>query len=152
MSVAESTPETRRRRCVDSDELVIDECAVNGWMMMNVIFDIWDFDGNHAIDRQELFAGLGRFCKAKGIPLRYNVIDSLFDEVNDNQDSELDQREFSVFLSRYAEASAISLNDLAFFMVQLESKKAEARSSGTPAPILFLSDVIRRLKDEQISA
>jgi hypothetical protein len=148
MSVAERTPETRQR--LDSEEPVIDECAVNGWMMMLVIFDIWDFDGNHAIDRQELFAGLGRFCKVKGIPLRYNVIDSIYDEVNDNEDSELDQREFSVFLSKYAEASGISLNDLAFFMVQQESKKAEARSTGTPSTFFF-SDLLRRLKDEQIS-
>lgn len=133
--------------------------AIDGWFMMHLIFDIWDFDGNDAITREELFTGLRRFCKAKGIPIHSNLFIATYNEIHSINDRELDRREYTLFLSKFAQAAKVSLSELAFFMVQLLAEKAmldnlkAAKASTKPSTQLevILKDVLRGLKDEEVT-
>ena len=133
--------------------------AIDGWFMMHLIFDIWDFDGNDAITREELFTGLRRFCKAKGVPVHSNLFIATYNEIHSINHRELDRREYTLFLSKFADVANVSLSELAFFMVQLLAEKAmvdnlkAASASTKPSTHLevIIKDILKRLKDEEVT-
>mmetsp|Transcript_483 Transcript_483/g.785 ORF Transcript_483/g.785 Transcript_483/m.785 type:complete len:306 (-) Transcript_483:121-1038(-) len=89
-----------------------------GWAMLPRLFRMWDEDGNGFLDEKELFAGLNHYCTAKNINIDKKQVQTILNEVDDDDDRLLDTREFAVFFARFADLVDCCISDLAFFMIE----------------------------------
>jgi hypothetical protein len=78
---------------------------------------IWDVESSGYLDTTEIYAGIERYCEAKGLTFDSRSIGEIFAEADLNGHSQLDAQEFSVFLTLCCQRiEEIQLNDLAIFM------------------------------------
>lgn len=90
----------------------------DGWMLMPRLFEMWDCDESGSLDRGEVMRGLERYCRAKSIEMNYETVGDIFEATDDNHDGDLDQREFGLFMSKFAELLGVELDELAVSMLR----------------------------------
>eukprot|EP00541_Cyclophora_tenuis_P014995 CAMPEP_0116565534 /NCGR_PEP_ID=MMETSP0397-20121206/13952_1 /TAXON_ID=216820 /ORGANISM="Cyclophora tenuis, Strain ECT3854" /LENGTH=173 /DNA_ID=CAMNT_0004092319 /DNA_START=34 /DNA_END=555 /DNA_ORIENTATION=+ len=142
-------------------EMTFDD-SHDGWTMLPKLFKVWDLDGNGFIDQRELFVGLGRYCRKNNVALERQKILNILMLVDINHDHRLDEREFSIFLARFADSMNIPLFDLCYaIMEQLahrENEKLEApttptttaRTTETNKRTFGVFTFFKSLQDEQV--
>lgn len=99
------------------------EALVRGWQMMVRLFEIWDLDKSGALDQEEIFSGVSRYCALNDISHNQEETLRIFNNVDNNQDRELDQREFAVFLKDFASSNNVPMDEMAYILMvdQLQS-------------------------------
>jgi hypothetical protein len=95
-----------------------------------------DSNENGTLDKQEVFLGIEQYCEAREIIFDSRVISRLWSEVDDNNDQVLDRHEFSIFSARYCQAIGVTLDDMAFVVLEQ----------------LASSDVVTRVSNPNINA
>lgn len=100
-----------------------------GWAMLPHLFDIWDDDKSGSLDEDELFAGLSHYCTARNIDVDRQAVLNILSDVDDNGDRLLDNREFAVFFSRFADLVGCCISDLALFMMKQLNEEREGTDS-----------------------
>lgn len=120
--------------------------------MLPKLFKAWDLDGNGYIDQRELFMGLGRYCRMKNVPVKRQSILSILMVVDINHDHRLDEREFSVFLARFADSLNISLFDLTYSIMEyLAEKQSQDLESAVAAVEQEQQKEDQQLREEKAS-
>eukprot|EP00545_Synedropsis_sp_CCMP1620_P011999 CAMPEP_0119009724 /NCGR_PEP_ID=MMETSP1176-20130426/4560_1 /TAXON_ID=265551 /ORGANISM="Synedropsis recta cf, Strain CCMP1620" /LENGTH=355 /DNA_ID=CAMNT_0006962293 /DNA_START=98 /DNA_END=1165 /DNA_ORIENTATION=- len=114
---------TASRRC--DEEEISPQCLEGqvmkqqeAWTVMPHLFDIWDVNESGGLDKNELLAGIAQFCDVAGLDFDSRRVVSIFGEVDANGDCVLDRREFSVFISRFADSIDVPLDDFAFVVAE----------------------------------
>jgi hypothetical protein len=88
------------------------------WTLLPRLFDIWDTDESGELDKTELLTGVEQFCEIAGLDFDSRCVASTFSEVDHNNDRVLDRREFSVFISRFADSVGVPLDAFAYIAAE----------------------------------
>lgn len=94
--------------------------------MKKRLFAIWDFNHDGAIDLNELLFGINFFCHKKGLRILKRDVLAIIERVDQNNDHELNQVEFSMFIERFSKFVTIPMLHVIFFLtVHLAEQRAE---------------------------
>jgi hypothetical protein len=120
--------------------------------MLPQLFAIMDEDSSHTIDAFELMAALTRFTHAKHIDMDRRKCMEIVKSVDENHDHQMDLREFTEFMTKYAKEIGTPMFDLVYFMVELMGEK-QGQQSKTIAPEKqsIFDRLMGTLKQEEVS-
>lgn len=125
-----------------------DQGIVDGWSLLPLLFDAWDMDGNGFVDLRELLSGLRRYCRSKNLLLNRQRVVEIVLLVDSNRDRQLDLREFSVFMARFAATMGAPLLDLTHsIMAQLTERNQLSQNLGLRNPAGTLCFLLKKLVD-----
>jgi Ca2+-binding EF-hand superfamily protein len=134
----------------------------SAWLLLPDLFMIWDVDSSGYLDAAEMYAGIENYCEAKGHTFDSRSISEIFTEADLNGHSQLDAREFSVFLTLCCQRiEEIRLNDLAIFMreqlleilLDTDDGSLEDGSDQDSSKLIgsFMRKLTRRGKQEEVN-
>eukprot|EP00545_Synedropsis_sp_CCMP1620_P005610 CAMPEP_0119016382 /NCGR_PEP_ID=MMETSP1176-20130426/12479_1 /TAXON_ID=265551 /ORGANISM="Synedropsis recta cf, Strain CCMP1620" /LENGTH=252 /DNA_ID=CAMNT_0006969761 /DNA_START=88 /DNA_END=846 /DNA_ORIENTATION=- len=93
--------------------------------IMSRFFDTWDEDDSGFLDVKEVLQGVEKFCDSMDLDYDSRRVSALFKELDADGNQELDRKEFTFFLRKYADMNDIGMEDLAYVMATDEQMAPE---------------------------
>lgn len=98
------------------------DLALEGWKMMPHLFRVFDSDHDGSINRKELVDNMGMLVQELGLDMTLADIWSIFDSVDSDDSHDLDRHEFGYFLSAFAKQGNVTVEEVTFYLSQLQKK------------------------------
>jgi hypothetical protein len=120
--------------------------------IMRRFFNTWDEDDSGFLDVEEVLQGVQKFCDAMDLDYDSRRVSALFDQLDADGSQELDRKEFTVFLQKYAELNDISMEDLAYVMATEEMGSDEPvvqTRRRTSDPAIFFTNLFSAMAMKQ---
>ena len=108
-----------RRDAVSFQEI---DLVLEGRKMVPYLFSIFDTDHDGSINKHELVDHMGDLVKELGLDMKLADIWDMFSSVNNDLSHDIDRHEFALFLSEFAKAGNVGVEEITFYLSKVHRK------------------------------
>ena len=106
----------------DADSFQEIDPVLEGRKMVPYLFSIFDADHSGTINKHELVDHMGDLVKELGLDITLSDIWNMFSTVNNDLSHDIDRHEFALFLSEFARAGNVGVEEITFYLSKVHRK------------------------------